>query len=170
MLLTASEIISSGAPCIRPRRGAAWRCRVPRPPRAPPPRPGCSRWCRPSPPFPSAFLLGSRLPLHCKIISFFYILFYLGTVGPDWICNESGTIGKPFKRTSTAIGFWFFNFDLEFLKKLQSSEPLHTKMHLILLYLLGSRVVWSQTAIFSAKTVFKNVGKSTIGLWITACE
>jgi hypothetical protein len=33
------------------------------------------------------------------------------------------------KRTSTAIGFWFFNFTLEYLKRLQSSEPLHAKMN-----------------------------------------
>ncbi len=31
--------------------------------------------------------------------------------------HESGTIGKAWKRTSTAKDFWFFNFDLEFLNK-----------------------------------------------------
>jgi hypothetical protein len=35
---------------------------------------------------------------------------------------------------------------------------------------LGSRLVWSQTAFFSVKPVSKNAGKSTIGLWIVACE
>jgi hypothetical protein len=33
------------------------------------------------------------------------------------------------KRTSTAIGFLIFNFTLEDLKRLQSSEPLHAKMN-----------------------------------------
>jgi hypothetical protein len=32
---------------------------------------------------------------------------------------------------------------------------------------LVSRVVWSQTAILSAKPVSRNAGKTTIGLWIT---
>jgi hypothetical protein len=40
---------------------------------------------------------------------------------------QTGIIGKAFKKTSTAIGFLFFYFDLEFLKKFQNSEPLHTK-------------------------------------------
>jgi hypothetical protein len=36
------------------------------------------------------------------------------------------------ERTSTAIGFFlFFCFDHEFLKRVQSSEPLNTKMPLI---------------------------------------
>jgi hypothetical protein len=34
--------------------------------------------------------------------------------------------------------FLIFNFDLEYLRRVQSSEPLHTKMHLILL-LVGIR-------------------------------
>jgi hypothetical protein len=33
------------------------------------------------------------------------------------------------KRTSTAIGFQFLNFDLEYLKRVQSSEPLHAKIN-----------------------------------------
>ncbi len=44
-------------------------------------------------------------------------------------------LDRPLKRTSTTIGFWFFNFNLEYLKRLQSSKPLHTKIHLILLLL-----------------------------------
>ncbi len=31
--------------------------------------------------------------------------------------------GLALKTTSTAIGFWFFNFSSEYLKRLQSSEP-----------------------------------------------
>jgi hypothetical protein len=41
----------------------------------------------------------------------------------------SGIIGKPFKRTSTAICFYFFIFDLEYLTRVQSSELLHAKMN-----------------------------------------
>ncbi len=33
------------------------------------------------------------------------------------------------KRTSTVIGFLFFIFDLEYLIRAQSSEPIHTKMN-----------------------------------------
>jgi hypothetical protein len=33
------------------------------------------------------------------------------------------------KRTSTAIGFLFFIFDLEYLIRVHSSEPLHAKMN-----------------------------------------
>jgi hypothetical protein len=33
--------------------------------------------------------------------------------------------------------FLIFNFDLEYLRRVQSSEPLHTKMHLIILLLVG---------------------------------
>jgi hypothetical protein len=42
--------------------------------------------------------------------------------------HESGTIGQALTRTSTAIGVIFFFFDLEYLKRVQSSEPLNTKM------------------------------------------
>ncbi len=41
--------------------------------------------------------------------------------------HETGIIGKLFKRTSTAIWFKFFIFDLEYLIRVQSSEPLHAK-------------------------------------------
>jgi hypothetical protein len=40
---------------------------------------------------------------------------------------------KGLEKESTATGFLFFNFDLAFLEKLQSSEPLHRKKHQILL-------------------------------------
>ncbi len=50
--------------------------------------------------------------------------------------SKSGQIGsawewyhlKPFKRTSTAM-FLIFNFSTEYLKQLQSSEPLHAKLN-----------------------------------------
>jgi hypothetical protein len=43
--------------------------------------------------------------------------------------HKSGTIEKALKRTSTAISFKFFNYTLEYLKRLQSSEPLHAKIN-----------------------------------------
>ncbi len=69
----------------------------------------------------------------------------------------------------SAIDFWFLNLSCEFLKKLQSSEPLHSKMNPSSC-LFGSRFVWAQTAIFPAEPCSKNAGKSTIILWITARE
>jgi hypothetical protein len=52
------------------------------------------------------------------------------------------------------------------LKKLQSSEPLITGCTNRNIFRQNS----AQTAIFSAKTVSKNAGKSAIVLGITACE
>jgi hypothetical protein len=77
---------------------------------------------------------------------------------------------KDWKRTSTATGFRFFTFDLEYLKRVQSSELLHTKIPLILEYFFGTWVLWAQTAIFFAQPVSKNAGESTIVLGITARE
>ncbi len=81
--------------------------------------------------------------------------------------HESGTIGKPFKRTSTAICFWFFNFSTEYLKQLKSSEPLHAKLNPISC-LFGSRFVCAQAAIFFAKPYSINAGEASIVLWIAA--
>jgi hypothetical protein len=54
------------------------------------------------------------------------------------------------------------------LKKLQNSEPLHTKMHLILL-LVGITGCMGTNRDFFRRTVLQNAG-FTIVLWITACE
>jgi hypothetical protein len=62
-----------------------------------------------------------------------------------------------------------FNFSYEFLKKLQSSEPLHSEMNPTLC-LFGSRSVWAQTALFSAEPCSKNAEKTTIVLCFTARE
>jgi hypothetical protein len=40
--------------------------------------------------------------------------------------------GKALKRTLTAIGYLLF-FDLEYLIRVQSSEPLHAEIHNLLL-------------------------------------
>jgi hypothetical protein len=54
------------------------------------------------------------------------------------------------KRTSTAIVFiLFFIFDLEYLIRVQNSEPLHAKINPTSC-LFGSRFACAQTAIFSA--------------------
>ncbi len=68
--------------------------------------------------------------------------------------HESGIIGKPFKRTSTAIYFIFFIFDLEYLIRVQSSEPLHAKMNPISC-LFGSRFAYLQAAILSIFNLIK---------------
>jgi hypothetical protein len=77
--------------------------------------------------------------------------------------HESGIIGYVLKKPSTAIGFGFLNFSLEFLKKLQSSELFHSKMNPTSC-LFTSRVVWAQTAICSSETGSKNAGKTTVVL------
>jgi hypothetical protein len=40
------------------------------------------------------------------------------------------------KRKSTAIGFSFLIFDLEYLIRVQSSEPLHVKMNILLVCIM----------------------------------
>jgi hypothetical protein len=73
------------------------------------------------------------------------------------------------KSTSTATGFLFFIFDLEYLTRVQSSEPLHAKM-IPTSCLFGSRFACAQTAIFSAELCSKNAGETSIVLWIMARE
>ncbi len=73
------------------------------------------------------------------------------------------------KRTSTAIGFLFFIFDLEYLMRVQSSEPLHAKMNPTSC-LFGSQFACAQTAIFTTKPCSKNAIETSIVLWITALE
>jgi hypothetical protein len=58
------------------------------------------------------------------------------------------------KRPSTAIGFLFFIFDLEYLIRVQSSEPLHAKINPISC-LSGSQFAFAPTAIFSAEPLQK---------------
>jgi hypothetical protein len=73
------------------------------------------------------------------------------------------------KRTSTAVGFLFYIFDLEYLIRVQSSETLYAKMNPISC-LFGSRFACAQTAIFSAEPSSKNAGETPVVLWITARE
>jgi hypothetical protein len=83
--------------------------------------------------------------------------------------HESGTIGYALKRTSTAIGFLFFIFDLEYLIRVQSCEPLHAKMNPTSC-LFGSQFVGAQTTIFSTEPCSKNAGEILIVLWFMAPE
>jgi hypothetical protein len=72
--------------------------------------------------------------------------------------------------TSSAIGFWFFNFTLEYLKRLQSSEPLHTKMNPTSC-LFGSRFA-NPVFLLAGALLFdeKNPPKcSSILVWIAGC-
>jgi hypothetical protein len=73
------------------------------------------------------------------------------------------------KRASTAVGFLFFIFDLEYFIRVQSFEPLHAKMNPTSC-LFGSRFVCAQSAIFSGEPCSKNAGEMSIVLWITARE
>ncbi len=50
------------------------------------------------------------------------------TVRADWIYMRVVLLDRPLKGDEPPIG-WFFNFTLEYLKRLQSSEPLHAKMN-----------------------------------------
>jgi hypothetical protein len=56
----------------------------------------------------------------------------IGTIRPDWTSLRVLPLDRPRKGHQPLWDF-DFDFDLEFLKKLQSSELLHTKMPLIIL-------------------------------------
>ncbi len=83
---------------------------------------------------------GLCLPWNWLGVLFFHLKGDLkvlsGQIGSAWECYHWIAL----KRTSTVIWFWFFYFDLEYLRRVQSSEPLHTKMNLTSC-LLGSRFV-----------------------------
>jgi hypothetical protein len=61
---------------------------------------------------------------------------------------ESYVIGKALNRTSIALGFRFFNFSGEYLKRLQSSEPLHTKTLLLLLLIQHTGFMYTNRNLF----------------------
>jgi hypothetical protein len=72
--------------------------------------------------------------------------------------HESGIIGKPFKRTSTAKGFEFINFSLKYFKRLQSPEPLHAELNPILLLVRITVCMCSSRDLFR-QTVFHKCGR-----------
>ncbi len=67
-------------------------------------------------------------------LSAFYCIFSAGlikgTVRPDWISLRVISLDRP--QGHQPLCLWFFNFVLEYLRRDKCSEPLHTKMHLIL--------------------------------------
>jgi hypothetical protein len=78
--------------------------------------------------------------------------------------HESGINGKPFKRTSK-----FFIFDLEYLKRLQNSEPLHAKMNPTSC-LFGSRFAQNPVFLLAGTLLFdekirQRVTLFLFGLW-----
>jgi hypothetical protein len=79
--------------------------------------------------------------------------------------HESGNIGYAIKRTSIAIGFRFFNFSSEYLKRLQSYELLHTKMNLTSC-LFGSRFVWNPFLLLAGALLFdEKIRRRTALCW-----
>jgi hypothetical protein len=85
--------------------------------------------------------------------------------------HESGTIGYwiGLEKDINPDRFLFFIFDLDYLIRVQGSEPLHAKMNPTSCF-FGSRFACAQTAIFSHEPCSKHAGEKSIVLWITACE
>jgi hypothetical protein len=54
---------------------------------------------------------------------------FKGTVRPDWICMRVVSLESPLKGHQPLYVFNFLFFDLEYLIRVQSSEPLHPKMN-----------------------------------------
>jgi hypothetical protein len=77
---------------------------------------------------------------------------------------QSGIIGKALKKTSTATGFWFLIFGFEYLKRLQKSGPLHTKMHLILLLVGITGCMGTYRDLFR-RTVLQKCGRLNTCSW-----
>jgi hypothetical protein len=74
------------------------------------------------------------------------------------------------KRTSSALGFGFFNFDLEYLKEFKVLCRLKYKNTSNPPTSSADRLYRHKPQSFSAKPVSKNAGESTIVLWLTAHE
>ncbi len=69
------------------------------------------------------------------------------------------------KRTSTDIWFLFFNFDLEYLRRVQRSEPLHTKINPTSC-LLGSWFVKSPFFLLAVTLSFvEKIRWSAVPIW-----
>jgi hypothetical protein len=79
---------------------------------------------------------------------------------------QSGIIRKALKKTPL-YRFFIFIFGFEYLKRLQNSELLHTKMHLTLL-LVGITGCMGKTVIFSAELCpkMRESQHLFLGLWL----
>ncbi len=73
--------------------------------------------------------------------------------------HASGSVGQALIRTSADISFRFFNFDLEYLERLQSSETLLTKMPRTFCFFrtLG---VWNPFFLLASTISFDEIKKS----------
>ena len=78
---------------------------------------------------------------------------FKGTVRPDWICMRVVSLKSPLKGHQPLYVYNFFIFDLEFLKQLQSSEPLHPKRPLILLLVRFTVCMCSSRNLFSSNRI-----------------
>jgi hypothetical protein len=85
---------------------------------------------------------------------------------PYYIIKDSK---KGLEKDINRYRFYYFIFDLEYLIRVQSSEPLHAKMNPTSCF-FGSWFACAQTAIFTAEPCSKNVEETSIVLWITARE
>jgi hypothetical protein len=83
---------------------------------------------------------------------------FKGTVRPDWICMRVVSLESPLKGHQPLYVFNFFIFDLEYLKQLQSSEPLHAKRPQILLLVQFTVCMCSSRDLFR-QTVFHKCGR-----------
>ncbi len=81
-----------------------------------------------------------------------------GTVRPDWICMRVVSLKSPLKGHQPLYVLNFLFFYLEFLKQLQSSEPLHAKRPLILLLVRFTVCMCSNRDLFR-QTVFHKWGR-----------
>jgi hypothetical protein len=94
--------------------------------------------------------------MHFKESCFEVGFLFKGSVRPDWICMRVVSLQSPLKGHQPLYVLIFFFFDLEFLKQLQSSEPLHAKRPLILLLVRFTVCMCSSRDLFR-QTVFHTV-------------
>ncbi len=74
----------------------------------------------------------------------------------------------PWKRTSTALGFWYFNFTLEYLRRLQSAASCKNESNLLLVQIMVCNPVF----LLAGALLFdeKNPPKCcSIFVWIAGC-
>jgi hypothetical protein len=90
--------------------------------------------------------------------------YRLGTVRPDWICMRVVSLKSPSKGHQPLYVYNFFIFYLEFLKQLQSYEPLHAKRPLILLLVRLTVCMCSSRDLFR-QTVFHKSGRGINCSW-----
>ncbi len=98
---------------------------------------------------------------------FCYLKVPSGQIGSSWDWYHWIGLEKDINRYRFLI--FFSKISFEYLKRLQSSEPLHTKMTLIILFVGITGCMGTNRNLFR-QTVLQNAGESTIVLRITARE